>query len=160
MEPQRTRTRYRIDPHQWQMRPVAPGIAIRQVETAARGALPSLLLDAYTGTIDDEDGTIDDAVSEIDSWFAGSALLEHSYLVVVDGEAAAACLVDEYEDAPWLAYVFTSASRKQRGLGRAAVAAAVASLAAAGHRTAGLLSTDGNTGSEQIFAQATPVETR
>ncbi|MFK8025015.1 MAG: N-acetyltransferase family protein [Ilumatobacter sp.] len=160
MEPERTRTRYRVDPKMWQPRTGLPGITVREVRPDDRGVLPALLLDAYTGTIDDEDGTIDDAIEEVDNWFAGTALLAHSHIVVLEGEAVAACLVDEYEDAPWLAYVFTSASNKRRGLGRAAVDASMASLAAGGHRSAGLLITDGNTGSEQIFAQATPTETR
>jgi CHAD domain-containing protein/GNAT superfamily N-acetyltransferase len=110
------------------------------------------MLDAYRGTIDSEDEILDDAVDEIDGWLADSPMLEHSLGIEMDGRLVSAVLVSLIDDAPFIGYVITDPAFKGRGLGKASVASALASMAAAGHDRAVLYITEGNVPSERLFA--------
>lgn len=77
------------------------------------------MLDAYVGTIDYEDETLEDAMGEVTSFLDDDrALLDRSYLVEDDGMIASAVLVSLSEGRPFIGYVMTRASHKNHGLAR------------------------------------------
>jgi ribosomal protein S18 acetylase RimI-like enzyme len=118
-------------------------------------ALAALMLDAYAGTIDsDGDETLDDARTEVEGYFAGGAgdpLVEHSRVAEAGGELIGACLVSRHEDVPLVAYSYTAAAHKGRGVARSLLAACLDSLAAAGEREVRLFVTPGNEPAERLY---------
>jgi GNAT superfamily N-acetyltransferase len=117
-------------------------------------ALARLMLDAYTGTIDaDGSETLDDARTEVSGWFSGVSgepMLEHSILALDGPAPVSAVLVSCYRGVTLIAYAFTAASHKQRGLATALTLHALWSLHAAGERRAQLWVTAGNP-AERIY---------
>lgn len=127
------------------------GFVTRNVVAGDRDALARLMIEAYVGTIDYEGETISEALDEIDGWFAGSSLLEHSYVAVVDDRLVSAVLAMWIDDAPFIAIVMTEPTSKKAGCGRAVTACSLSSMANAGHDHAVLYITKGNTASERLF---------
>jgi predicted GNAT family acetyltransferase len=102
--------------------------------------------------IDYEGETIDDARTEVDSWFRGAPLPEHSFVAIdADGRLVSASLISRYEEVPLVAYTFTHAEAKGRGLATALLRASLASLCSAGERVVALGVTVGNTPAEGIY---------
>ncbi len=67
---------------------------VRPITTDDLDGLARLMLDAYIDTIDYEDEDLDDALDQVRSFFEnGHALLDHSYLVEIEGTIASAILV-------------------------------------------------------------------
>ncbi len=84
-------------------------------------ALAGLMLDSYHGTIDYGGETLEDALSEIESYFSGltdQKWLECSWLMFSKDELVSACLIDLWQqrNAPLIAYVMTSAAWKGQRL--------------------------------------------
>lgn len=128
------------------------GLPVRHPTADDAEALAVLMLDAYTGTIDfDEGDTLEVARDEAGSYFAGNPMLEHSFVALDAGVPVAAVLVSRYEGSPMIGYVMTAASHKGRGLGTALTTLALASMHAAGERQAHLWVTRGNTHAERIY---------
>lgn len=123
---------------------------VRPVTSADRQACAGLLLDAYRGTIDDEGENEDDALDAIDDYFE-RILWEHSF-VAADIAPVAMAFAVEIDGVHYIDPVATAAAHKRHGLGRAVVRHALTSLAAAGVTEVGAAITDGNTGSERLFA--------
>lgn len=120
-------------------------------------ALATLMLDAYEGTIDaDGSETIDDARTEVTGWLSSVSarpMLEHCY-VAVDGDAAvpvSALLVSRVADLPFVAYAYTAADHKGRGLSTGLLAHAMRSMRDAGERQVHLWVTVGNVPAERIY---------
>lgn len=149
----RTRSEYLL------RRPGVPGATtgvesrppVRPVRPDDRAALARLLLDGYRGTIDDEGEGPAEALAAIDEYFS-SIEWEHSVVVEQAGEPASLAWVVVVEGRYFIDPVVTAAAAKGRGLGAAAVRAALSSLAAAGVTEVGAVITDGNTASERLFA--------
>jgi hypothetical protein len=110
------------------------------------------MLDSYMGTIDYEGETLEDAVSEVGGYFDSSALLEHSFVATIGGRVVSAVLVSLDSSQPFIAYVMTTPSQKNRRLARLVTATAMNSLAGAGHDEAHLYITEGNVESEALFS--------
>jgi RimJ/RimL family protein N-acetyltransferase len=122
--------------------------------------LAQLMLDAYRGTIDSEDESLEDAVDELASYFDGEPLLEHSFQVKAeDGVPISAVLVSQEQGDAFIGYVITDPDHKGRGLATEVVTRAVTSLQTAGFQRVVLYITEGNKPSERVFqglgAQAT-----
>jgi GNAT superfamily N-acetyltransferase len=146
---ERTRSEYRVA---IEGRSDAPAAGTRHVVDGDRDTLSHLLLDAYRGTIDDEGESIDDAYDAIDDYL-GRIVRAHSFVVADDGFAPTAMsLVVMVQGRHYIDPVAVHPVAKRRGLGRAAVATSLASLAAAGVTEVGATITDGNTASERLFA--------
>lgn len=126
-------------------------VTVRTLTRADVHALAELMLDAYTGTIDYEGETIDEAVGEVESWFDGSPLLDHSYVAIIAGVFVSAVLVMTLDGLPFIAIVMTRGDSKDQGLGRYVTATALASLRDKGEEQAGLFITRGNMPSEKLF---------
>lgn len=117
------------------------------------------MLDAYVGTIDYEDETLEDAMGEVTSFLDDDrALLDRSYLVEDDGMIASAVLVSLSEGRPFIGYVMTRASHKNHGLARLVTTTALERLAGDGHETVILYITEGNTPSEALFRSVGAVQ--
>lgn len=131
------------DPGMWLVRPVSPD----DLHGLAR-----LMLDAYRGTIDYEDETLDDAEAEVRSFFEdASAKPERSYVVEDEGDLVSAILVLVDETSPFIGYVMTTASHKNRGLASLVTSTALDHLRRDGHEKVILYITEGNTASEALF---------
>ena len=114
-------------------------------------SLAELMMDAYVGTIDYEGESLSEAFDEVESWFEGAPLLQHSYGLVVDDVLVSAVMLRSLDDVPFLSYVMTRADGKQQGLGRYVTALALASLRDAGESQVVFYITEGNTASEELF---------
>ena len=156
----RRKIRYVIDLAPYRGRTESFDVETRTIVLHDRDALARLMLDAYVGTIDYEGETITEAVDEVDAWFAGSALLEHSYVAILSGSLVSAVLTMLIDDEPFIAIVMTDPANKNAGLARAVTERALIGMATAGHERVVLYITAGNRPSERVFASlgAEPVE--
>jgi RimJ/RimL family protein N-acetyltransferase len=118
--------------------------------------LARLMLDAYLGTIDYEGETIVEARDEVARYFAGTPLLEHSWLHVVDGPPVSVCLVSHWGErgCPIVSYVMTAPDWKSRGLATELLEQSLASLAETGPTELRAVITEGNLPSEAVFRRA------
>lgn len=124
----------------------------RSVKATDLEPLARLMLDAYRGTVDFDDETYDDAVSEVRSFLDDDPALEYSYLVEGDERVVGAVLVTMVEGQPFVSYVMTDPEHKRRHLGRRLVHHALSQAHADGHQRAVFYITRGNTPSEALFA--------
>lgn len=109
---------------------------MRTVQRDDAEALAALMMAAYEGTIDFEEGaTLDDARGEVRSWFAHAADLDASVVIERDGRLISACLVTERAEYAALAFVMTDRAYARQGLATAVMQQALRRLHAAGvHR--------------------------
>lgn len=137
--------------------PVFPGIQLKPALISDGDALAALMIDAYRGTIDYDDETIEDALDEIHAYMdgqrGGAPLLSVSRLAFRRDELISACLVAEWDDRsqPIIAYVMTRADAKRQGLARNLLITVLILLSEAGHSEVRAVITDGNTASERLF---------
>ena len=134
-------------------------LQIRPVQTADASALAELMLDAYRGTIDDDGETFDDALAEVNAFFAGERggqpWLMMSYLALVDSHVVGACLTGEWRERqlPIIAYVMTRANWKKRGVSRQLLYRVLKALNENGYPEVRAVITEGNKPSENLFLQ-------
>ncbi len=146
-----SKIRYEID-----LQALAPsataGRAVRAISVDDLDALARLMLDAYVGTIDYDDETLDDAVDEVEAFCADPlARLDCSFAIELDGEIVSAVLVTTFEDQPLVAYVMTAALAKGRGLAGVVTLEALHALKSNGETGVTMFITEGNTASERLF---------
>ncbi len=134
-------------------------LQLRSVQIADASLLAELMLDAYRGTIDDDGETFDDALAEVNAFFAGERggqpWLMMSYLALVDTHVVGACLTGEWRERqlPIIAYVMTSANWKKQGIGRQLVGQVLKVLNENGYPEVRAVITEGNKPSENLFLQ-------
>lgn len=153
-----TRHQYILDLNQYSpspspLLPLSPFL-LRAPIPADLPALAELMIDAYTGTIDYDGETIEDARGEVQSYFnsaSGGPLFNASWLCFDGKILASAILVSFWEGAPLVTYVMTSARYKGRGLARALLHKSLSSLKVQSHSQVRAFITEGNTPSETIF---------
>ena len=133
--------------------PLSPFL-LRNPTPADLPTLAALMIDAYTGTIDYDGETLEDAKGEVQSYFNGASgepLLDASCMCF-DGETlASAILTSFWEGTPLVAYVMTSAGYKGQGLARALLHKSLIRLKEQDHTQVRAFITEGNTPSETIF---------
>lgn len=137
------------------IQPMNVNATVRRPRPEDAAQLAALMLDAYRGTIDfDGTETLEVARDEVDGFLAGKSgapLLEHSRLALDGERIVSAALVSEFEGTPLLAYVFTAADHKGRGLGEGLTRLVMRSLAQAGRQRLHLWVTAGNAPAERIY---------
>lgn len=145
--------RYEIDLSAYSPPAVPPGVwNVRAVSASDLDGLARLMLDAYRGTIDYDDETLEDAEAEVRSFFEDtSAMPERSFAVEDGGQLVSAILVSMDEASPFIGYVMTGASHKNRGLARLVTSTALDHLRRDGHDRVVFYITDGNRASEALF---------
>jgi len=126
----------------------------RAPSAADREALADLMLDAYRGTIDDEDETLEDAIAEVDRTFAGEYgdfLGACSRVVGREQQLASACLITLFEGKPWLSVSMTRPRWKRHGFARGLLNESLNLLAEARYQEIGLIVTEGNSAAEALY---------
>ena len=152
--------RYEIDLRRPVRTVASDGHALRSITSGDLGGLARLMLDAYIGTIDYDGEDLDDAVSEVRSFYDdGRPLLDRSYLVESDGGIASAVLVSLSEGTPFIGYVMTAPGHKNLGLGRLVTTASLVALAKDGFEKVIFYITEGNLPSEALFRAVGAVHT-
>lgn len=132
------------------------GGALRFPNVEETEQLAELMLDAYRNTIDYEGETSDDALAEVERYFAGrsgEALLDCSWVYESSGALLSACLVSMHEGAPLVAYILTMSPWKGRGLGSFLLRQSLLSLQDAHYSEVRAFITNGNTPSEGLFTR-------
>ena len=146
------RIRYEIDLSQPPDLDVPDCLTSRQVTPGDLHGLARLMLDAYIGTIDYEDETLDDAIDEVRGFLENeAAMLDNSFVVEDRGSIVSGILVSMVDDAPFIGYVMTDPAHKRQGLGRAVTSTALRRLAEDGHQKVVFYITEGNIASETLF---------
>ena len=114
--------------------------------------LAELMLAAYRGSPDEEEETIEQALTEIRKTFEGEHgpfLLHCSRVVERDEKIVAAILVTGWQQRPLIAYAMTAPEWKRKGLARAAMLNTMQDVLATGERLLSLVVTVKN---EPAFA--------
>jgi RimJ/RimL family protein N-acetyltransferase len=120
-------------------------------------ALAELMIDAYRGTIDYDDETIEDALGEVNAYMRGDRggvpLLDVSQLAFLGGILVSACLVAEWDERqqPVIAYVMTRAKSKNQGFARRVLVSTLKKLKSDGYGGVRAVITEGNSASEHLF---------
>lgn len=144
---------------------VCPAVPSPMVEVSWRNPaiadtqiLAELMLASYYGTVDYQGETIEDALREIESGFAGlsnQGWLRSSWLGFLENELAVACLVDFWQErnAPLIAYIMTAPRWKGKRLATAALLHSLQSLYDKQCSEVRAVITEGNEPSEKIFTR-------
>ncbi|MGD9891062.1 MAG: N-acetyltransferase family protein [Dehalococcoidia bacterium] len=117
-------------------------------------ALAALMLDAYQGTIDDDGETLDDALTEVASYFnleSVPPILDCSFIALDGDRATSASLIRLWNATPLAAYVYTGRGWKNRGLAAALLQLSINALARNGYQSLTLWVTAGNAPAEYIY---------
>lgn len=146
----RIRHQYRIDLIGWGLSTVLAGVVTRAPEPTDAEALTNLMLDAYSGTIDYEGESIEDARAEIAEYFSSDPILDCSRVIEMEGVMVAASLLAKWEGSPLVAYVMTASSSKRHGLARAVLLDSLDCLASTDREVFAFI-TEGNDASERLF---------
>ncbi len=155
----RTRHEYRLDLSGWNrstMPVFAETTRFRNPADADTAVLAGLMMDSYIGTIDYDGETLQDAVKEVEGYFAsktGQALLDCSWLCLSGEELASACLVALRPDRPGpsISYLMTRSRWKNKGMATIVLDKALGSITDQGHKKVHAFITEGNRPSEAIF---------
>jgi ribosomal protein S18 acetylase RimI-like enzyme len=126
----------------------------RAVSTCDLIAISTLMQEAYRGTIDDEGESLEDAITEVQTTFAGeygTFLEDCSFLIERDGQALACTLVTLWHDAPLLAFVMTHPAAKNQGLGAFLIEKSCAALRSHGYSDLTLFVTKGNLPARHLY---------
>ncbi len=134
----------------------AEDVRFRNPAEADASVLASLMLDSYTGTIDYDGETLQDAVKEVEGYFAGKTgqpLLDCSWLCFSGEEVVSACLVALWSErrCPFISYLMTRRLWKNKGMATTVLEKALGSITDHGHTEVRAFITEGNWPSEVIF---------
>lgn len=127
---------------------------IRLVTVADRRPLAELLIAAYSGTIDDDGETPEQALGEIDRTLGGAYgpfLASCSFVVERDGALLAASLITRWQETPLLAFVIVAPHVQRQGLAEQVLRYSMAELWEQGESTLSLFVTDGNTPAQRLY---------
>jgi hypothetical protein len=127
----------------------APAVSRLRLPTVDdEDALAKLMLDAYRGTIDHDEGEGEaEALLEVRRTLSGSkgpCLWSACRVVEREGKLASAALVIRWQGEPLVAFTMTAAAVKHRGLARACMLGSMRELYANGERRLGLFVTLAN----------------
>jgi GNAT superfamily N-acetyltransferase len=147
----------------------APSQAIVPLDSVNIDSFATLMLDAYRGTIDYEGESFEDTVEELRNTLAGQygqVILSASGAILTDAHEedantnvpAAAIIVTEYDESPFIAYVFTSPKYQHHGYATQLIERACAILADEGRDCAELAATVGSSG-EDLYRNLGFIET-
>jgi len=134
----------------------------RTVDANAADSIGTLLWEAYRGTIDYRDETLEEMKTEAREFFDakyGPPLLDACLVREVDGRMVAAALLCDWNESdavvsgPLVAYALVHPDFRGRGHGIAVVNAALVRLAAAKWGRVYAVITEGNVPSQELFAR-------
>jgi len=119
-----------------------------------REGLAQLLLDAYAGTIDSEEETLEEALVEVDRTTGGEYgpyMPEHSLVVEREGRLVSATLVTGWQGRPFVAHSMTAPEFQRLGFARLSLANVMSSLHQAEHEKLSLVVTLANTHAHRLY---------
>lgn len=147
------KNKYFLDLRDFQTRTEGANFDARTPTASDKQLLAELMLDAYENTIDWQDETLEDAVSEVEEYFEAQPLLAESLLVTDNQGAVSACLVSylQKQKAPLIAYVMTAKRGKRNGIAQRILQGTIQRLHRTGHERILAGITDGNVPSENLF---------
>lgn len=128
-------------------RKVAVAAGIRPFQQGDETGLGVLLYEAYLGTIDQQEETLDQAHAEIRKTLSGDYgdfLPKCSMVLERQGQLLSAVLITRYQNKPFVAFTVTSPAHKNCGLARSCLNAAMSALAAIGEQEIRLVVTLAN----------------
>lgn len=143
--------------------PPPPVVGLRRVSPDDRLPLGRLLLDAYRGTIDAEEDSLDAALAEIDrtrNGAYGPYLPAESCVVERHGALASAVLLTHWQERPLVAFAMTLPDYQRQGLARACMLHAMHALHASGFREVSLVVTVGNEPALRLYQALSFIEGR
>ena len=117
-------------------------------------ALASLMLASYTGTIDYDRETLEDALFEIRGVFQGkSGSLEEltSFAIEEGGRLVSAIIITLWQGKPLVAFSMTHPEFKNRGMATYLLKSAINALLTFNHKDLYLMVTDGNEPAQHVF---------
>jgi RimJ/RimL family protein N-acetyltransferase len=117
-------------------------------------ALAQLMLDAYRGTIDYFDETIDDARDEVDSYLENGARLDWSRVHEGESGLDSAVLAGLIGGGALIGFAMTAAAAKGTGLAARLLDEVLHALQSAGRTEVSAVITAGNQASERLFTRA------
>lgn len=132
-------------------------LTMREVDAGDRDRLARLLLDSYAGTIDDENGTMEEAGVEIDNFLKGEygePLLDASVVAAdAGGVPRSGVLITRWgrQGYPLVAFVMTEPAFQGKGIARALLSESLRRMKENGEEEARAAITVGNTASEKLF---------
>jgi GNAT superfamily N-acetyltransferase len=134
-------------------------LACRAAAPSDKEALAALMLDAYRGTVDYDDESLDDALREIGHVFSGSYgrfLPDCSFVVADEAELSSACLVTllnegKPDETPLLAFAMTRKRDQRRGLASALMLRSAAALSGLGYSRLSLAVTADNSPARRVY---------
>jgi RimJ/RimL family protein N-acetyltransferase len=117
------------------------------------------MIEAYRGTIDYDDETVEDALGEVQTYLAGGRggrpLLDDSRLAFAGPHLVGACLAGEWDERqlPIIAYVMTHGEWKNRGVGGQVLWLVLSALREQVHQEVRAVITEGNVPSERLLGR-------
>ena len=136
---------------------VPEDLVVRSPRVGDREALASLMLDAYAGTIDDENGLMEEARTEVENYLKGEygdPLLAFSRICLdSSGNIISAVLNTRWGRAelPLVAFVMTAPEQKGYGIASMLMRESLTAMKEAGENEVHAVITDGNVPSEKLF---------
>lgn len=127
---------------------------VRSVTASDTEALSHLLFDAYLGTIDQEEDTLDQARLEVGRTFSGDYGVFNptaSKVLCAGGRLLSAVLVTHFQNTPFVAFTITSPAHKGQGLVKVCMLAAMADLAGHGESELRLVVTLANEPAMRLY---------
>lgn len=118
--------------------------------------LAELMLDAYRDTTDSEGESSDDALIEVEGFFAGQSgepLIDCSWVYASSATLLSASLITLFEGTPLVAYLMTRSPWKGRGLASYLLRQSLLSLQDQHFTAVTAFVTDGNAPSEGLLRQ-------
>lgn len=116
--------------------------------------IAALMVEAYAGTIDDEDGDLDDALGELAATERGDygvPLRQHWLEAIREDESASSAVIcTRFAGIPFVAFAFTSHLDLGRGLATTLIADVASRLSTEGETSLSLVVTVGNP-AERIY---------
>jgi ribosomal protein S18 acetylase RimI-like enzyme len=126
----------------------------RAISPADAPALGQLLVEAYRGTVDYEGETVEQATEEVIGMLGskyGDFMTSSSFLVEVERQPVAACLITFWQEAPLVTVLMTHPSYKGQGLGTFLMRQSINALQAQGYQDLCLFVTVGNDDAQHIY---------
>jgi ribosomal protein S18 acetylase RimI-like enzyme len=127
---------------------------MRSITEAEVSKLAVLMDAAYTGTIDDEGETIEQCADEMRGTITGKYgpfVAQASNFILVNEEAAAACLVTMWKDKPLIAFSMTNPKFQRQGLSGLLIKKAINELTGIGEKHLFLVVTEGNNSAQNLY---------
>ncbi len=148
---ERRQRRWRADV---EPQPISADFSWRHPKPADAPSLGQLMLEAYRGTIDEQDETLAAAIGHVQRFFAGEfgdPLLDSSFVAPEEDEPRSVTLVSLFEGEPLLAQVYTSPAWVNRGFATRLIQMSMNGLADAGFQFLNLFVTEGNQAAEHLY---------